>query len=68
MGVEGLGMEVMERVAYNIRRPDQGINDRSRGVKILKVWRLRKFRQDVYMYYLTSTVVFGVEVVEGVAR
>ena len=47
VGVEELDVELVERVVYNIKRPGRGINDRSWGVKILKVWQMRKFKQDV---------------------
>lgn len=65
--VEDVGMGVVERVGYKRRRQDQRewvveSREDSQGL------RPRRFRQDVYVDFLTGKVAFGDEVVESVAR
>lgn len=65
--VEDVGVGVVERVGYKRGRQDQrewvvGSREGSQGL------RLRRFRQDVYMDFLTGGVAFGDEVVGSVAR
>lgn len=66
---EDTGVGVLGRVGYEVRRQEQREwVVESRGVKILKVWRVKSVRRRVYRHLPTGTVVFVDEVVESVAR